>query len=91
MLIRLIETGYYGLYHCTNKGYCSRFDVAKRIVDFLGSPDVTVEPGCSAYFPLPALRARVRNVKKLQTRTTQHGHNSILGRRSKDYIESCWI
>jgi dTDP-4-dehydrorhamnose reductase len=54
----LIETGYYGLYHCTNKGYGSRFDVAKKIVDFLGRSDVTVEPVSSAYFPLPAARAR---------------------------------
>jgi len=58
-LTDLIETGYYGLYHCTNKGYCSRFDVAKKIVDLLGrSADVTVEPVSSAYFPLPAARAR---------------------------------
>ena len=35
-LADLIKTGYYGLYHCTNKGYCSRFEVAKKIVDILG-------------------------------------------------------
>lgn len=54
----LIETGYYGLYHCTNKGYCSRFDVAKKIVEIMGRFDVTVEPVSSAVFPLPAARAR---------------------------------
>lgn len=54
----LIETGYYGLYHCTNKGYCSRFDVARKIVEILGREDVIVEPVSSAYFPLPAPRAR---------------------------------
>lgn len=90
-LSALIETGYYGLYHCTNKGYCSRFDVAKRIVDFLGSPDVTVEPVCSAYFPLPALRARSemsRNYKLelLNMDTTRYWEDAL-----KDYIESCWI
>ena len=52
-LTDLIETGYYGLYHCTNKGYCTRFDVAKKIVDFMGRSDVIVEPVSSAYFPLP--------------------------------------
>ena len=57
-LADLIETGYYGLYHCTNKGYCSRFDVAKKIVEILGRTDVTVEPVNSAHFPLPAARAR---------------------------------
>ena len=54
----LIETGFYGLYHCTNKGVGSRFDVAKKIVEYMGRPDVTVEPVNSAYFPLPAPRAR---------------------------------
>ena len=58
ILTDLIETGYYGLYHCTNKGYCSRFDVAKKIVDILGRTDISVEPVSSACFPLPALRAR---------------------------------
>jgi dTDP-4-dehydrorhamnose reductase len=57
-LADLIETGFYGLYHCTNKGYGSRFDVAKKIVEFLGRSDVIVEPVSSAYFPLSAARAR---------------------------------
>ena len=57
-LADLIETNYYGLYHCTNKGYGSRYDVAKKIVNFLGRSDVIVEPVGSAYFPLPARRAR---------------------------------
>jgi dTDP-4-dehydrorhamnose reductase len=57
-LAGLIETGFYGLYHCTNKGYGSRFDVARKIIEFLGKSDVTVEPVSSAYFPLPAARAR---------------------------------
>lgn len=54
----LIETDYFGLYHCTNKGYCSRFDVAKKIVELMNRSDVKVEPVSSAVFPLPAVRAR---------------------------------
>jgi dTDP-4-dehydrorhamnose reductase len=54
----LIETGYYGLYHCTNKGYGSRFDVASKIVEFMDRSDITVEPVSSAFFPLPAARAK---------------------------------
>jgi dTDP-4-dehydrorhamnose reductase len=57
-LADLIETGYYGLYHCTNKGYASRFDVAKKIAEILGRTDVKVVPVSSANFPLPAARAR---------------------------------
>ena len=89
-LTDLIETGYYGLYHCTNKGYGSRFDVAKKIVDFLGRSDVTVEPVSSAYFPLPAARARSemsRNYKLelLGKDTTRNWEDAL-----KEYIDSCW-
>ena len=86
----LIETGYYGLYHCTNKGYCSRFDVAQKIVEILGRTDVKVEPVSSAYFPLPAARARSEMSKnyKLQLLgldTTRNWDEAI-----KDYINSSW-
>lgn len=89
-LTDLIETGYYGLYHCTNKGYGSRFDVAKKIVDFLGRSDVTVEPVGSAYFPLPAARARSemsRNYKLelLGKDTTRKWEDAL-----KEYIDTCW-
>jgi len=57
-LAELVETGYYGLYHCTNTGYASRFEVAKKIVKLLGRSDVTIQSVSSAYFPLPAPRAR---------------------------------
>lgn len=89
-LIDLVETGYYGLYHCTNKGVCSRFDVARKIVDLLGKSDVVVEPVSSAYFPLPALRARSemsRNYKlELLGMDTVRKWEEAL----KDYIDSCW-
>ena len=89
-LADLIKTGYYGLYHCTNKGYCSRFDVAKKIVEILGRSDVSVEPVSSAHFPLPALRARSemsRNYKLelLGMDTTRHWEVAL-----EEYINSCW-
>jgi dTDP-4-dehydrorhamnose reductase len=89
-LADIIETNYFGLYHCTNKGYGSRFDVAKKIVSILGRSDITVEPVCSAYFPLPALRARSemsRNYKLelLNLDTTRKWEDAL-----KEYIEKCW-
>ncbi|MGA2767339.1 MAG: dTDP-4-dehydrorhamnose reductase [Candidatus Bathyarchaeia archaeon] len=89
-LADLVETGYYGLYHCTNKGYGSRFDVAQKIVDFLGRSGVTVEPVGSAHFPLPAARARSemsRNYKlELLGKDTMRNWEDAL----KEYINSCW-
>lgn len=63
---RLMATGYYGLYHVVNEGSCSRYEVAVAMCQLLGRDDITVEPVSSAYFPLPAPRARseaMRNYK----------------------------
>jgi dTDP-4-dehydrorhamnose reductase len=58
-ILGLLETGHFGLYHLVNGGgACSRYDVAVTVCDILGRDDVTVEPVDSAYFPLPAPRAR---------------------------------
>ncbi|OGW92375.1 MAG: dTDP-4-dehydrorhamnose reductase [Omnitrophica bacterium RIFCSPHIGHO2_02_FULL_63_14] len=63
---RLLETGYYGLYHMANHGCCSRYDVALMIREVLERPEIDVAPVSSAFFPLPAPRARseaMRNFK----------------------------
>jgi dTDP-4-dehydrorhamnose reductase len=88
-LADLIQTGFYGLYHCTNKGVGSRFDVAKKIVEFMGA-DVIVEPVSSAYFPLPATRARSemsRNYKLelLGLDSTRHWVEALI-----EYIDTFW-
>lgn len=85
----LIETRYYGLYHCTNKGFASRFEVAKSIVELLGY-GIPVEPVSSAYFPLPAARARSevsRNYKLelLGLDNTRHWNEAL-----KEYLEQYW-
>ena len=57
-LVDLIKTEYYGLYHIANKGTCTRYDVARHILDHLGRNDVRLEPVTSETFVLPAPRAR---------------------------------
>lgn len=89
-LADLIETGYYGLYHCTNKGNVSRYEVAKKIIEFLGRSDVDITPVSSASFPLPAPRARSevsRNYKlDLLGMNTMRNWDEALD----EYIELCW-
>jgi dTDP-4-dehydrorhamnose reductase len=90
-LSELIETEYYGLYHCTNKGFASRCEIAKKIVEYLGRNDVTIEPTSSAYFPLPAPRARSeasRNYKLelLGIDNARHWEEAL-----KEYIEKHWM
>ena len=86
----LIETGFYGLYHCTNKGVGSRFDVAKKIVEFMGRKDVAIEPVSSAYFPLPAPRyglkcSRNYKLELLGLDSTRHWEDAL-----KEYIDTFW-
>ncbi|MBI4309143.1 MAG: dTDP-4-dehydrorhamnose reductase [Candidatus Omnitrophica bacterium] len=58
-LVALVKTGRYGLYHMTNRGSASRYDIAVKIVEYMGlKAKVTVVPINSAQFPLPAPRAR---------------------------------
>jgi len=61
----LVESGYYGLYHCVNAGMCSRYEMAVEIARILGR-ETRVIPVSSAHFPLPAPRPRseaARNYK----------------------------
>lgn len=58
-IVSLIKTNRYGLYHMTNKGSGSRYDIAIKIVEFMGlKGKISVLPINSAQFPLPAPRAR---------------------------------
>ncbi len=57
-IIKIINSGRYGLYHVTNKGWASRYDIACKIVEFMGRKDVIVKPISSASFPLAAPRPR---------------------------------
>ncbi len=58
-LMLLVSSGKYGLYHMANKGTCNRYDMACRIVEFMGlAGEAKVEAVNSDRFPLPAPRAR---------------------------------
>lgn len=58
-LTGIISTERYGIYHLVNKGTCSRFDIALKIVEFMGlERSVKVRPVDSTSFSLPAPRGR---------------------------------
>ena len=53
----LININRFGLYHMANKGTCSRYEIALKIVEFMGlSNKVRVVPVSSDEFSLPAPR-----------------------------------
>ena len=55
-IIKIIGMGRYGLCHVTNEGIASRYDIACKIVEYMGRQDVKVKPISSGAFPLPAPR-----------------------------------
>jgi len=57
-MIDIVSTGKYGVYHCVNEGICTRFDIAKKIVEFLNKKDVIIKPVTSDAFLLPAPRGK---------------------------------
>jgi len=61
-IIKIIKLGQYGLYHVTNKGSASRYEIACKIVEYLGRKDITVKPVGSEFFPLPAPRPNSESV-----------------------------
>ncbi len=56
-LAALIETRHTGLFHMANRGVCSRYDIACKLVDYLGRQGVVIQPVTSEAFPLPAPRS----------------------------------
>jgi dTDP-4-dehydrorhamnose reductase len=53
-VLKLVETGRFGIYHLTNAGYCSRYDYAKRILELSGRGHVPVDPITLAQFSRPS-------------------------------------
>jgi dTDP-4-dehydrorhamnose reductase len=90
-LADLIETGYYGLYHCTNRGYASRYEVAKKTLDYLGKKDVKVTPISSAYFPLPAPRARSEACINYKLELIKMNYMRPWEEALKEYINNYWV
>jgi dTDP-4-dehydrorhamnose reductase len=52
----LIKTDRFGVYHMTNGGMHSRYDIAKEMVNILGKSNIEIIPVASDEFPLPAPR-----------------------------------
>lgn len=63
-IVKLIHTEHYGIYHLTNSGVCSRYDLARAILELSGRGDVPVEPIMSEQWPrasTPPLHCALHN------------------------------
>jgi dTDP-4-dehydrorhamnose reductase len=66
---KLIKTKLYGLYHMGNEGFCSRYDIARQIVQILGKK-IEVKPTSSTFFPLPANRPDMEAIRNYKLELT---------------------
>jgi len=89
-LTNLIETERYGLYHCTNRGIASRFEIAKKIVEYLGKSDIIINPVTSAQFPLPAPRARSEASRNYMLDLLGMDTMRYWDEALKEYVEGMW-
>jgi dTDP-4-dehydrorhamnose reductase len=53
-IAQLIHTGHFGIFHFTNRGICSRYEWACKILEFSGRGHILVEPITSDQWPRPA-------------------------------------
>ena len=53
---RLVEGGHEGIFHITNRGRCSWYELAVKLLQYAGRDDVTVRPIASGQLARPAER-----------------------------------
>lgn len=87
-IVDIVKSGKYGLYHCVNKGICTRYDIAVKIAEYLGRKDVMIKPVTSDAFPLPAPRGRSEamlnsNLSKLGLDRTRPWQDAL-----KEYLKA---
>ena len=56
LLVEMVETDKYGIYHASNEGYCSWYEFTKEIYKQAGMENVQVTPLTSEEFPSRAKR-----------------------------------
>ena len=92
-ILRMINTEDYGLYNMGNEGFCTRYDVAKRMVELLGLGTVKVESVKGGFFakdyfaPRPVFE--VMENRKLHERgynIMRHWEDAL-----KEYLEKYYV
>ncbi|MEG6612859.1 dTDP-4-dehydrorhamnose reductase [Pseudoclostridium thermosuccinogenes] len=64
LVVDMIQTDKYGIYHATNEGFCSWYEFACEIFKQAGMTDVKVTPVDSTAFPVKALRPKNSRMSK---------------------------
>jgi dTDP-4-dehydrorhamnose reductase len=84
----LLRSHRYGVYHMVNHGACSRYEMARHIVERLGA-GVKVIPVDSAAFPAPAPRASSEALRNLNLERAGMDRMSTWQDALDAYLEEC--
>jgi dTDP-4-dehydrorhamnose reductase len=84
----LLRSRRYGLYHMVNHGACSRYEMARHIVERLGA-GVAVIPVDSAEFPASAPRASSEALRNLNLERAGLDHMSTWQDALDAYLDEC--
>ncbi len=87
----LLEGGYSGVFHVTNRGHCSWYEFAVRIVQYAQIPDVEIEAIDSGRLRRKALRPSYsvlscRKFARETGKTTRYWQVAL-----KDFLEKTWL
>ena len=88
-LLSVINAKRYGLYHMTNKGSATRYEIACKIVELMGlKSKVKVNAISSDEFPLPAPRARSEMMHNYKLELLGMDHMPTWQEALTDYIHT---
>lgn len=74
LLCEMIKTDRYGVYHGTNEGFCSWYELAKKTFEVAGK-EIKVNPVASEEFPTRAVRPK--NSRLSKERLTENGFDRL--------------
>lgn len=91
-LAYLLETNHYGLYHMVGKGSAKRYDVAKKIIEYVERDDVELIPVASDFFSKEYFAPRPKSEMLKNYRLEQMGLNKMRHWEEalKEYIDNYW-
>ncbi|MGL5749872.1 MAG: dTDP-4-dehydrorhamnose reductase, partial [Paraclostridium sp.] len=87
LLVDMIETNKYGIYHATNEGFCSWYDFAKQIFN-IANVNIKVDPIKSYEYPSKANRPL--NSRMSKQKLVANGFKSLRNWKDsvKDYLDN---
>lgn len=85
LIVDMITTEKYGIYHATNEGYCSWYEFAKEIFK-LANLNVSVIPVDSSEFPVKALRPKNSRLSKSSLDQAEFTRLRSWDEALKDYL-----